>query len=74
MGCDRMYLLHRFEQETVAADRASSKSARIAHLELALRYSILISSSPEACSGELLRAEPQREISPSRLILTERVG
>ncbi len=34
------YLLRRHEQETAAASHASNRAVRVAHLELAFRYSL----------------------------------
>jgi hypothetical protein len=35
------YLINRHEQETAAAKAATDSKARIAHLDLALRYAVL---------------------------------
>jgi hypothetical protein len=51
------YLVRRFDDEVAAADGSTCKEARVAHLELAVRYGILIESasirSPERSSHGL---------------------
>ena len=51
------YLVRRFDDEVAAADGSTCKKARLAHLELAVRYGILIESasirSPERPSHGL---------------------
>jgi hypothetical protein len=42
MEKDRSYFMRRAAQERSAADRASGKAARIAHLELERRYRELV--------------------------------
>jgi hypothetical protein len=42
---DRAFYLHRYEQERMAAQATTAHFARIAHLELALRYALLAQQS-----------------------------
>jgi hypothetical protein len=52
MGEDRdVYFLRRFEDEVAAAEAASCEEARVAHLELALRYSMLTASAQKHATG-----------------------
>jgi hypothetical protein len=43
------YLVRRFHDEVAAADGSTCKKARLAHLELAVRYGILIESASIRC-------------------------
>ena len=44
---DQQYFSRRYEEESAAAERARSARARIAHLELALRYAQLAAAIQE---------------------------
>ena len=45
------YFVSRHAEETAAADAATTQAARIAHLELAMRYSLLAAQPPAADQG-----------------------
>jgi hypothetical protein len=50
------YCLARFEDEVVAADAASCHEARVAHLELALRYSMMARSADTPVAASIQQA------------------
>jgi hypothetical protein len=54
---DITYLMWRHEQETAAATAASNRAARIAHSELAYRYSLaMCEAGAERCASGLIVA------------------
>lgn len=66
MGAESIYLWGRYEQEMAAAAAASSHQARVAHLELAFRYSLKVASA----DAEAARTE-WRAIPPTSFLLKE---
>jgi hypothetical protein len=77
MGKDHFeYLLGRHEQEMAAAAAASNKAARVAHYELAYRYSIAIAHTSGAsyASSEAVSSVLPAELGPRGVSATTAVS